>query len=160
MNHWCGAIICMLWLTLGADAEKQIDLTVHVEAGHRSCFFENVKIGQVIDIEYQVIDGGHGDLDVSFEMQNPTGYYLVREYKKSDNIHRVTVNTDGDHEFCFDNSFSTFSGKTVYFEMIIETEGEVVNEWGDIDGLTADELVDVKVSCSRYCHTSLNLCAN
>lgn len=146
MIRWCAAI-CLILVVVGA--EKQLDVTVHIEAGDRSCFYEFVKAGQVIDIEYQVIDGGHGDLDISFEMQNPHGYHLVREYKKSDNIHRVTATMDGDHEFCFDNSFSTFSRKTVYFEIIIETEGEArANEWGDFDGLTADELVDVKVSCS------------
>lgn len=149
MIRWC-AVIC-LWLTLVVGAEKQMDLTVHIEAGDRSCFYERVKPGQVIDIEYQVIDGGHGDLDVSFELQNPNGYHLVREYKKSDNIHRVTATLDGDHEFCFDNSFSTFSRKTVYFEIIIESEGEaVVDEWSKevVDGLTPDELIDVKVNCN------------
>lgn len=146
------AVIC-LWLMLVVSAEKQLDMTVHIEPGDRACFYEYVKPGQVIDIEYQVIDGGHGDLDVSFELQNPNGYHLVREYKKSDNIHRVTATTDGDHEFCFDNSFSTFSRKTVFFEIIIETDGEgTVDEWGKelVDGLTPDELVDVKVSCIRF----------
>lgn len=153
MFRLCAAI-CMCLMFGVVSAEKQIDLTVHIEAGGRSCFYEYVRSGQIIDIEYQVIDGGHGDLDVSFELQNPNGYHLVREYKKSDNIHRVTAQMDGDHEFCFDNSFSRFSRKTVYFEIIIETEGEApVDEWGKelVDGLTPDELVDVKVSCSFRC---------
>lgn len=147
MIRW-SAVIC-LWLMLAVSAEKQIDLTVHIEPGDRACFYEYVKPGQVIDIEYQVIDGGHGDLDVSFELQNPSGYHLVREYKKSDNIHRVSVTIEGDHEFCFDNSFSTFSQKTVYFEIIIESEGDVKDtDWSNevVDGLTPDELIDVKVN--------------
>lgn len=148
MIRWCTLMCLWLWLMLIVNGEKQLDVTVYIEAGDRSCFYEYVKTGQIIDIEYQVIDGGHGDLDISFELQNPNGYHLVREYKKSDNIHRVTASVDGDHEFCFDNSFSTFSRKTVYFEIIIETEGEVpVVEWDKevVDGLTPDELVDVKV---------------
>lgn len=138
---------------LVVSADKQIDMTVHIEAGERSCFFEYAKPNQIIDVEYQVIDGGHGDLDVSFELTNPNGYHLVREYKKSDNIHRVKVTTDGDHEFCFDNSFSTFSRKTVYFEIIIEAETDAkVDGWfeGMADVLTPDELIDIKVTIAFY----------
>lgn len=41
----------------------------------------------IIDIEYQVIDGGNGDLDINFEL-SLEGRILAVDYKKSDNIHR------------------------------------------------------------------------
>lgn len=127
-------------------------MTVSIEPGRIECFYEVVKTSQVIDLEYQVIDGGHGDLDISFQLQNPDGFTIVQDYKKSDNIHRQAAQTDGDHRFCFDNSFSSFNRKTVFFEIIIEDEGDQKlnddNEWGRdiLDGLTPDEVVDIKVS--------------
>lgn len=71
-----------------------------------------------------VIDGGHGDLDISFELQNPNGHPIITEYKKSDNIHRFDAIIDGDYRYCFDNSFSSFNTKTVFFELIIEWDNE------------------------------------
>lgn len=41
----------------------------------------------IIDIEYQVIDGGQGDLDINFDLALD-GRVLFADYKKSDNIHR------------------------------------------------------------------------
>lgn len=134
-----------------ADNTPQ-ELTVKIPAGVMQCFYEKVSIDQVIDVEYQVIDGGHGDLDISFELQDPNGYSIVSEYKKSDNVHRVSARMSGDYRFCFDNSFSTFNVKSVFFELILETPGEdkqvSVDEWGReiLDGLSVDELIDVKVS--------------
>lgn len=146
--RWCTCTLLIACLTLAVNAEKQTDATVHIEAGDRQCFYEQVKQGQIIDVEYQVIDGGHGDFDINFELAGPNGYYLARDYKKSDNIHRVTASEEGDHEFCFDNSFSTFSRKTVFFEIIIETEGEATDEWSKevSDNLSRDEILEGQVN--------------
>lgn len=35
---------------------------------------------------------------------------------------RINIDEDGDYKLCFDNRFSSFNTKTVYFELIIETE--------------------------------------
>lgn len=99
-----------------------------------------------------VIDGGHGDLDISFELQNPNGHPIVTEYKRSDNIHRFDVNVDGDYRFCFDNSFSSFNTKTVFFELIIEWDGEQgggkEDEWGQdiLDKAAPEQLLKERVS--------------
>ena len=139
MGFGCGAV--------------QKEMTIIIDAGQRECFYERAKVGQAIDVDYQVIDGGHGDLDISFVLHDPNGVQLIDEYKKSDNTHRLETKTDGHHGFCFDNSFSSFNRKTVFFEIIIEAEGEVPekDEWGRelLDGLTPEEFVDMKV-CSRH----------
>lgn len=108
------------------------------------------KIGQVIDLEYQVVDGGHGDLDVNFELVEPTGRVIFADFKKSDNVHRHEVRVEGDYRFCFDNSFSTFNRKTVFFELYIESEDEQnqqEDEFGAdlLEGLTPEEFYDLKV---------------
>lgn len=138
-----------LFCNIGLVAALEREMTISIEPGKRDCFFERAEAGQVIDIEYQVIDGGHGDLDINFELKDVNDHIIVADHKKSDNIHRHDVKQDADYSFCFDNSFSTFNRKTVFFEMIIEKEGEpdydtkLNNEL--LDGLSPEEFYDMKV---------------
>uniref|UniRef100_A0AAG5D3K2 GOLD domain-containing protein n=1 Tax=Anopheles atroparvus TaxID=41427 RepID=A0AAG5D3K2_ANOAO len=134
---------------LSPVAALQKEMTISVGPGKVDCFYEVAKAGQTIDIEYQVIDGGHGDLDISFELAEVTGRTIFADYKKSDNIHRFPVPYDGEYKFCFDNGFSRANSKTVFFEIIIEREGEQDEAgWADIDlleGLTPEEFYEMKV---------------
>lgn len=67
---------------------------------------------------------------------------------------RVEPTVEGDYQICFDNSFSHFSEKMVFFEIIIEGQG------GDVDGddvwagleepdgsLLEYKLEDIRVRC-------------
>lgn len=60
---------------------------------------------------------------------------------------------EGDYEICFDNSFSRFSEKMVFFEIIIEGQGGDVVGDEDWRGLEPDEslleykLEDIRVRC-------------
>ena len=148
----------------GQAVYSQREFTVRVEAGAIECFYERAQKNQIIDIEYQVIDGGHGDLDISFELQNPNGHPMVTEYKKSDNIHRLDLTVDGDYRFCFDNSFSSFNTKTVFFELIIEWEGERAtgrqDDWTKdvLENAVPDQLVkervrhfELRLFCNFFC---------
>lgn len=123
---------------------------MHVDAGKEVCFYQAAKAGDVIDVEYQVIDGGHGDLDINFELASPDGRVLSRDLKKSDNIVRHDVTRDGDHKICFDNQFSSFSRKTVFFEIIIESQNEEADDqetnWKkQLGDLTPEEFYDIQV---------------
>ncbi|XP_055303470.1 transmembrane emp24 domain-containing protein 1-like [Sitodiplosis mosellana] len=147
-------LACLMFAqTINTEAVySQKELTVRVEPGGIECFYERAQRNQIIDLEYQVIDGGHGDLDISFELQNPNGHPMVTEYKKSDNIHRMDLNIDGDYRFCFDNSFSSFNTKTVFFELIIEWDGEQggtgrEDEWGKdvLENAQPDQLLKERV---------------
>lgn len=103
------------------------EMTVNVDARKEECFYETAKRGEVIDIEYHVIDGGHGDLDITFRLADPTGRILIVDFKKPENNHRADAQLDGDYRFCFDNTFSTYNTKTIFFELIIESEND--SEW-------------------------------
>ncbi|KAM3958649.1 transmembrane emp24 domain-containing protein 5 [Aphomia sociella] len=107
------------------------DITFTVQAGKMDCFFQKVGLNEVIDIEYQVIDATHGELDVSFQLADPEGLVIVTDYKKPENSHRHTATVDGDYRFCFDNTFSTFSQKTVFFDLMIDTEDEHDKDYDD-----------------------------
>ncbi|KAJ8961791.1 hypothetical protein NQ318_021393 [Aromia moschata] len=135
----------LLLLRVVEPIEKEI--TVNIDAGKEDCFFQAAKQGDVIDLDYQVIDGGHGDLDITFHLVDPNGRILVAEYKKSENTHRAEVSVTGDYKFCFDNTFSSFNSKTVFFELVIEGNDE--NEWGSDEnldfGIQADQIYEMKI---------------
>lgn len=106
--------------------EKEI--TINVDPLKEDCFFQTLKTSESVEIEYQVIGGGHGDLDISFYLADPTGRILVTEFKKTENSHSFEAKMDGDIKFCFDNTFSSFNSKTVFFELIVYNSDE--DQWG------------------------------
>ncbi|KAH8304781.1 hypothetical protein KR044_007009 [Drosophila immigrans] len=152
-RHWlCVATMTLLLPALANGYDKE--MTVYVDAGKKECLYHNVKVGETIDFEYQVIDGGHGDLDISFALLDPIGLVIVSDYKKPENMHQHEVQKEGDYRFCFDNSFSMFNRKTVFFELIVERDGDQNHgdeQWkqtaaaDDLTGLSRDEYYDMKV---------------
>ncbi|KAI5631521.1 emp24/gp25L/p24 family/GOLD domain-containing protein [Phthorimaea operculella] len=80
-----------------------------------------------------VIDATHGELDISFQLADPVGRVIVADYKKPESAHRHTSTLDGDYRFCFDNTFSTFSEKTVFFDILITKEDERDRDYEDDD---------------------------
>ncbi|GJQ69364.1 hypothetical protein Trydic_g6489 [Trypoxylus dichotomus] len=121
--------------------EKQ--LTINVEPRKQDCFFEKINEKQTVELDYQVIDGGHGDLDITFQTYDPHGRILLADYKKAGNTHTLTTQSTGDYKFCFDNTFSSFNTKTVFFEIIIESDDDFGA--GDIDGINAEEVYELKI---------------
>ncbi|XP_046975259.1 transmembrane emp24 domain-containing protein 5 [Vanessa cardui] len=107
------------------------DMTFSVQAGKMECFYQKVTVNEAIDVEYQVIDATHGELDISFQMSDPVGRVIVADYKKPENGHRHKSLLEGDYRFCFDNSFSTFSEKTVFFDLMIENDDTSEKDYED-----------------------------
>lgn len=96
-----------------------------------------------------MIDGGHGDLDINFEL-SLDGRILFVDYKKSDNIHRYEQkHSGGEIKFCFDNTISHFNRKTVFFELLQEDPDNPMSEseasLSDLDGLSPEEFYEMKV---------------
>ncbi|XP_034838181.1 transmembrane emp24 domain-containing protein 5-like [Maniola hyperantus] len=120
------------------------DMTFTVQAGKMDCFFQKVLVNELIDIEYQVIDSSHGDHDISFQLVDPLGRSVVADYKKPDNAHRHTSLVEGDYKFCFDNTFSTFSDKTVFFDLMIDTEEPEPKDYED------DKELELGTSAETY----------
>ncbi|KAI8427243.1 hypothetical protein MSG28_014840 [Choristoneura fumiferana] len=80
------------------------DLTFTVQAGRTDCLYQHVKLDEIISVEYQLAD--------------PVGRVLVADYKKPEASHEHAAALDGDYRFCFDNTFSTFSTKTVFLDLL------------------------------------------
>ncbi|KAG5667138.1 hypothetical protein PVAND_015135 [Polypedilum vanderplanki] len=124
------------------------EMTIVVNAKEKECFYERVPENFIIDIEYQVIDGGQGDLDINFEL-SVNNRIIFADHKKSDNIHRLDKpHPEADYMFCFDNTISHFNTKTVFFELIIEDPNNPVDEndvISDLEGLSPEEFYEMKV---------------
>lgn len=110
-------------------------MTITLRAGAIECFHQPAKPGQVLEVEYQVLDSNFGNmevgqkLDINFFMMSPTKQELIKEYARTDAVHRHEVKEHGDHAICFDNSPSMVASRTVYFEVYVDNTNSEEDEW-------------------------------
>jgi protein ERP2 len=107
----------LIFLILNASRVSSIntEFSVVVEAGSRECFYQNLKEGLEIYFDYQVIQGG--ELDITFWLNSPSNRILITDLKKDLGQHKFKTEENGEFRFCFDNSFSRFAQKQVFFYM-------------------------------------------
>ncbi|XP_061625495.1 transmembrane emp24 domain-containing protein 1b [Phyllopteryx taeniolatus] len=121
--------------------EESSEFTFLLQAGKSDCFFQRAIQNGTMEVEYQVI-GGAG-MDVDFTILNPEGTPMVVETRRSDGVHVVEPTVEGDYQVCFDNSFSRFSEKMVFFELYVEGQGGDVGgdeEWAGLEELDENML--------------------
>ncbi|XP_053273026.1 transmembrane emp24 domain-containing protein 1b [Pleuronectes platessa] len=125
---WCvGSVRCF-------GNNQDSEFTFLVPAGRSECFFQTAAKNGTMEVEYQVIAGA--GMDVDFTIHSPEGVLLIMESRRSDGVHVVEPTEAGDYQICFDNSFSHFSEKMVFFEIIIEGQGGDVggdDEWAGLE---------------------------
>ncbi|TKS68997.1 Transmembrane emp24 domain-containing protein 1 p24 family protein gamma-1 [Collichthys lucidus] len=125
---WClGSVSCF-----GQSLDSEF--TFLLPAGRSECFFQTAVKNGTMEVEYQVIAGA--GMDVDFTILSPEGDRLIVESRRSDGVHVVEPTHEGDYQICFDNSFSRFSEKMVFFEIIIEGQGGDVggdDEWAGLE---------------------------
>lgn len=123
-------------------------MTVIVPAGQRECFHQHMKEKQTLDFEYQVLEGG--DLDINFILRSPTNKALATDARKEDAIHTFELKETGEYLFCFDNSFSRMARKTVFFDLIVDSEDEVedpneAEKQAYFDAYAAQEMYEIRI---------------
>lgn len=91
----------------------QSEFNILIEAGRRECFFQKLERDMNIETDYQVISGG--DLDVSYWITSPTNRIIFTELRKQGGQAHFRTEESGEFKFCFDNSFSRFAHKQVFF---------------------------------------------
>ncbi|XP_058495856.1 transmembrane emp24 domain-containing protein 1b [Solea solea] len=132
------AVVC--GLCLGSvrcfGPSQDSEFTFMLPAGRSECFFQTTIKNGSMEVEFQVIAGA--GMDVDFTIISPGGVQLIADARRSDGVHLVEPTEQGDYQICFDNSFSRFSEKMVFFEIIIEGQA------GDVAG--EDDLADVEDS--------------
>lgn len=105
---------------VGSNQIYETDVNFRVEAGTRTCFFEKGKAGQMMELYYQVLDGQHGDLDITVEVIDPRGTKLLSDFKHSQNSIIMDLEHDGDYVFCLDNTHSLINSKLVFVYVVID----------------------------------------
>lgn len=119
------------------------DITYKVDPGSRTCFYEKARSGQMLEVQYQVTDGNHGDLDISFDVIGPNGEQIVNDYKKQQNSIITDISEDGDYVFCLDNTHSVLNTKTVFIYILIDDEIEAEAPVSTIeDGTEYEEILE------------------
>ncbi|XP_034044778.1 transmembrane emp24 domain-containing protein 1b [Thalassophryne amazonica] len=137
-----------------AGQSQDSELTFVLPAGRAECFFQTALQNGTMEVEYQVIAGA--GVDVDFSIFSPEGYHIVGEFRRSDGVHMVEPTEEGDYQICFDNSFSHFSEKTVFFEVIIEGQGDDMDEdeWAGLE-VSDGSLLEYKLEDIRETMDSL-----
>ena len=121
LNRFLFLLIILITSLYGND----IELTVLVPASQRECFHQIFETNQTVETEYEVLAGG--DADINYWFYSPTNRVLQSDSKQHDGHHTLLLEETGEYRFCFDNSFSRFSQKQVYFSI------RTMNAYGPID---------------------------
>ena len=84
-------------------------------------------------------------MDIDFEVLDPYGRILVQDSRRMENLHVLEeLSADGTYQLCMDNSFSLFSDKTVYLDVLIYDPQEVKVETVKEDSMVVE--FDIKLS--------------
>ncbi|XP_026874673.1 transmembrane emp24 domain-containing protein 1b [Electrophorus electricus] len=143
---WMSFVAVMASFNQNRDSE----LTFLLPAGAAECFFQTAQRNGTLEVEYQVIAGA--GMDVDFSIFSPQGFQLISEFRRSDGVHMLESTEYGDYRICFDNSFSRFSEKMVFFEIILESAANddgPNDEWAglaDPENLLEYKLEDIRES--------------
>uniref|UniRef100_A0AC11CAZ9 Uncharacterized protein n=1 Tax=Ovis aries TaxID=9940 RepID=A0AC11CAZ9_SHEEP len=104
--------LLLLFLVPGSSSASESNFELPDNA--KQCFQEDITQGTKGTLQFQVITGGHCDVDCRLE--DPDGNGLYKEMKKQYDNHTFTASKNGPYKFCFSKEFSTFTHKTVYFD--------------------------------------------
>jgi len=103
-------VYCLQLLT----SVTAVELTFELPDNAKECFHEEIDVGSEFTIEFQVVTGGHYDVD--FELTAPNKEVLYKQVKKQYDSFSKKADIKGVYTACFSNEFSTFSHKLVYVD--------------------------------------------
>ncbi|XP_078386168.1 transmembrane emp24 domain-containing protein 3-like [Cetorhinus maximus] len=91
------------------------DLTFELPDKEIQCFYEEVQKDVKYTLVFQVVAGGHYDVDCFIE--DPLRRMIYRKHKIRHDTFGATAEIPGVYRFCFGNQFSTFTHKKIYFHL-------------------------------------------
>ena len=84
-------LVCLVQIQQSVQIERE--MTFPVQAHTEECFFETALVGQVIELDYQVVDGGpDGSFAIDFSVTKPNQQPQIVEWDKGENTHQVNIN--------------------------------------------------------------------
>ncbi|KAL7641837.1 UNVERIFIED_CONTAM: hypothetical protein RMT77_007711 [Armadillidium vulgare] len=136
--------ICIIYFNVVVGVE----LTFELPDNAKECFHEEIEKGTKSTLEYQVVTGGHYDVDVTLE--GPSRQILYQELKQQYGQYQFTAEITGVYQVCFSNEFSTFSHKLVYMDFQVGEEPQLPGVGEHFTAMTQME------SSSQKIHEDLN----
>ncbi|KAK2717921.1 transmembrane emp24 domain-containing protein 7-like [Artemia franciscana] len=97
-----------------------VELTFEVQDKGSECFYQDLTKGESSTIEFQVVTGGHYDIDMT--LKSPKDEVLFQAVQKQYDSHTFNAGMEGTYSACFSNEFSTFSHKLVYVDWQVNNE--------------------------------------
>ncbi|KAF0872786.1 TMED7 protein, partial [Crocuta crocuta] len=141
-GRWsCTLLALLLLLVPGPGSASEI--TFELPDNAKQCFYEDITQGTKCTLEFQVITGGHYDVDCRLE--DPDGNVLYKEMKKQYDSFTFTASKNGTYKFCFSNEFSTFTHKTVYFDFQVGEDPPLFPSENRVSALTQMESACVSI---------------
>lgn len=131
------------------------EMTFELPDNEKQCFFEEIDKGVESTLEFQVITGGHYDVDM--ELTGPNGKTLYKDVKKQYDSFTWTAEEKGIHKFCFSNEFSTFTHKVVYFDLEVGDDDPLAKKDGDAQATAMTMLETSAVNTHDSLETVLDL---
>jgi len=143
---------CFTFLTvtvlLHLGGVSSVELTFELPDSAKECFHEIIEKDVESTLEFQVVTGGHYDVDVI--LTDPMRKVLYKEVKKQYDSFTWTAEKTGEYVACFSNEFSTFSHKLVYIDFQVGDEDPLPGLEGAAAPLTQME------SSAQEIHENLN----
>jgi len=116
--HCCLLLVLTVILHLGCV--NSVELTFELPDSAKECFHEIIEKDTESTLEFQVVTGGHYDVDVI--LTDPMRKVLYKQVKKQYDSFTWTAEKTGEYVACFSNEFSTFSHKLVYIDFQVGDE--------------------------------------
>ncbi|XP_062922203.1 transmembrane emp24 domain-containing protein 3-like [Mobula hypostoma] len=110
--------------------------------GDVQCFFEEIEKDTEYHFVFQVIAGGHYDVDCFIE--DPKGQLVYRKHKIHQEKLKEKAEMSGVYKFCFGNQFSSFTQKKIIFLLKIGKMSPVVSD----DSKKPTALTQLESSCT------------
>lgn len=154
--------ILFLLISTGLVNCLQTELSVLVEPGVRECFHQYLVQGLSMETDYQVLSGG--ELDVTYWITSPSNRILFTDLKKQGGQFQFKTDENGEYHFCFDNSFSRFASKQVFFyissnDQFVDPQFPAASEAVAGDQLQKDHLgeLDEKLETFKETFSKVNV---
>jgi len=142
------SIHLLLSLILYVGKSAAVELTFELPDSAKECFHEIIEKDVESTLEFQVVTGGHYDVDVV--LTDPTRKVLYKQVKKQYDSYTFKAEKTGEYVACFSNEFSTFSHKLVYIDFQVGDEDPLPGLEGVAGPLTQME------SSAQEIHENLN----
>merc|ERR1719347_1504022 len=114
-------LMAITWaLVLQCGGVTSVELTFELPDNAKECFHEIIEKDTECTLEFQVVTGGHYDVDVI--LTDPRKNTLYKQIKKQYDSFNWKAEKTGEYIACFSNEFSTFSHKLVYIDFQVGDE--------------------------------------